>query len=65
MPQKLDIDPEQIEQSQEEEFLPTLEGAEQYFAYIRHNNMPILCIYDKASKKWRTTNQQELMRFIM
>lgn len=60
MPQKLT--PEQLEEASsnlKEEMLPTLHGAEHYFALVKHRNQLILCILDDG--KWRPTTQDEMM----
>lgn len=46
-----------------EEFIPAVEGAELYFAYVKcHDNVKRLCILDGG--KWRLATAEEMLQMI-
>ncbi|UYF10810.1 hypothetical protein 12VC501_gene0009 [Vibrio phage 12VC501] len=62
MPQRVEIDGEEGS-SLGSEFIPAVENAESYFAYVRFPDMKMrLCILD--GNKWRIARYEELMDMI-
>ncbi|HAV1338025.1 TPA: hypothetical protein JG819_004689 [Vibrio parahaemolyticus] len=67
MPQKLNLSPEQLNQAAEQsdmsnEYIPALEGAKHYLAYVPYQGNNILCILKNG--EWKPTNQTELMQIM-
>ena len=59
------LSPQELQSASEvvEEMLPALEGAEHYFALVRHNGKVILGICGQ-DERWRPTTYQEMMQMM-
>ncbi|HEQ3590727.1 TPA: hypothetical protein VGT17_005235 [Vibrio harveyi] len=67
MPQKLNLSPEQLSQAEAQsdmskEYIPALDGATHYLAYVPYQGARILCILKDG--KWTPTNQGELLKIM-
>lgn len=64
MKQKLNLDAAQLANATHsaDDYIPALEDAKAYFAYVNVDGKAVLCILDNG--KWRTTTQQELMNMM-
>lgn len=67
MPQKLNLNQEQLNQvkshsDMSKEYIPALDGAKHYLAYINYQGTNMLCILKNG--EWQPTSQAELMQIM-